>query len=70
MIATRGDWLDSSGRFRFGKYGPTGKDPGELIEYVAKVDPGYLEWVLESIENLPDDDREIMEAHLARRRKR
>lgn len=53
------DWLDSTGRFLFGKY------EGRTIEYVAMTDHSYIKWVVEAVEDISDEDREIMKSHLS-----
>jgi hypothetical protein len=42
----RKDWLDSSGRFVFGKYA------GELAYSIARRDPSYLRWIVDEVEDL------------------
>lgn len=58
------EWLDSSGRFMFGKYGPTSHDDGELAEDVAREDPSYIRWIVNDVEDISDDDREVLSQYL------
>jgi hypothetical protein len=57
------EWLDAAGRFLFGKH------QGELAERVAREDPRYLSWVLEDVEDLGENEREILEALKERTRR-
>lgn len=57
------DWLDSSGRFLFGKH------QGKLAEYVAQTDYAYVRWVVDNIEDISEEDREILASLLSFRRK-
>lgn len=59
--STSRDWLDSGGRFRFGKY------RGSLAEDIAKDDPQYVQWIVDTVEDIFDDDREILSQLLAYR---
>lgn len=52
------DWIDSQGRFAFGKH------KGELIEDVASDDPSYLRWVVSEVEDISDEDRSLLAVHL------
>lgn len=62
--AQRGkDWLDKSGRFLFGKH------KGELLEEVADIAPHYLLWIMEEVDDISDEDREVIEAQLAYRKR-
>lgn len=58
------EWLDASGRFNFGKH------EGELASDVAADDPAYIRWVVEDVENCPDEDRAVLHAYLANRGRR
>jgi len=49
------DWLDSRGNFLFGKY------KGKSLEDVRDDDPGYLRWIVQEVEDISEDDREIIE---------
>lgn len=60
-------WLDSEGRFLFGKHGPTAGLEGESIERVRREDPGYLRWIVECVEDICEEDRDIIAAALRRR---
>lgn len=53
-------WLDDSGRFLFGMY------KGKLAEDVAKSDRGYVRWIVDSVEDCDEGDREILSALVAR----
>lgn len=55
------DWLDSGGRFKFGKY------RGSLAEDIATDDPQYVQWIVDTVEDISDDDREILSQLLAYR---
>jgi hypothetical protein len=61
-------WLDDSGRFLFGKYGPARStirnEPGDQVIDVAKRDPSYLRWVLENVDDMDDEDRKVIEVAL------
>lgn len=52
------EWLDNGGNFLFGKH------EGENVEDLAKSAPGYLRWVLEEVENIADEDRDIIQGAL------
>lgn len=56
-----GDWLDREGRFKFGKYGPSGpsKRHGTPVNEVAESDPSYLKWVIRSTD-CDEKDKNIM----------
>ena len=58
--SARRPWLTDDGRFRFGKY----RD--EPAESVVRNDPSYIGWVLETVDNMVDDDRAILIALLRR----
>lgn len=55
------EWLDSGGYFLFGKYGPP--NPAH-VEDVAREDPSYLRWILENVEDINHEDRDVIEAAL------
>lgn len=55
------EWLDSDGCFVFGKYGPP--NPAS-VEDVAREDPSYLRWILENVEDIDHEDRDIIEVAL------
>jgi hypothetical protein len=57
------EWLDDSGRFLFGKH------EGETLERVAKEDLGYLRWIIETVDNIDEYDREAIEAVLRLKRR-
>jgi len=52
------EWLDLDGNFLFGKHG------GEDVNDVARKDPDYLRWILETVENMRDDDSETIQGAL------
>lgn len=51
-------WLDDSGAFLFGKH------EGELAEDVAKEDPGYIKWILQSVDDISEEDSTTLDALL------
>lgn len=55
------DFLDSTGRFLFGKH------KGELSDSVAATDPSYLRWIVNDVEDCSDEDREILATLLEQR---
>lgn len=63
MSETGRDWIADDGTLRFGKHA------GEQVEDVAHTDPGYLRWVVETVEGCSDEDREIMMSWLERVRR-
>lgn len=58
------EWLDSDGCFLFGKYGSVGGLQGDFVENVAKNDPSYLHWILENVEDIFHEDRDVIETAL------
>lgn len=58
------EWLDVDGSFLFGKH------EGETVERVCREDPGYLRWILETVENILDEDRMVIQAMMDRGRRR
>lgn len=54
------DWLDSEGRFLCGKYGPKDGNPGQYAEFVAVKDFRYIMWILEFVDNVSEEDRNIL----------
>lgn len=58
------EWLDRDGAFLFGKH------RGETVEKVSRDDSGYLRWVVETIEDIVEEDRDVIETMLQRRRRR
>jgi hypothetical protein len=61
------EWLDQSGRFLFGKYGPNRdsvNDVGELAEDIAETDPGYIRWIVDNVEDILEIDRDILSQYL------
>lgn len=61
------EWLDNNGYFIFGKYG--GPNPA-AVEDVAREDPSYLRWILENVEDIYYEDRDVIETALQFRKKR
>lgn len=57
-IGKNKDWLDSKGDFLFGKY------KGKSLEDVRDDDPGYLRWIIDTVEDISDEDQEIIETIL------
>lgn len=55
---TAKDWLASDGTFLFGKH------EGDDVESVAADDPGYLRWILDTVDDISDGDREVIETAL------
>lgn len=47
-------WIASDGTLMFGKH------KGEMIERVVRDDPDYIRWIVESVEDIEDDEREIL----------
>lgn len=64
-------WLDSEGRFLFGKYGPQGAHAGEYVESDS-VPASYLTWIIENVpaSDIAEDDLEVIESQLAWKRRR
>lgn len=58
MSASR-DLIDDAGRLQFGK-----AHRGEDINDIAADDPGYLTWMLSSVDDLTEDDREVIRVAL------
>ena len=58
-------WLDSQGRFLFGKHA------GEYVESDT-VPASYLEWIIENVpvSDIAEDDLEVIEAQLAWKRRK
>lgn len=52
------EWLNDDGLFLFGRC------QGEHVEDVAREDPGYLRWILESVEDIHYEDRDVIETAL------
>jgi hypothetical protein len=62
--STSREWLDESGRFKFGKYGPKGNKPGQLAENVALMDHSYVQWIINNIEDMDEGDRGVLSSLL------
>jgi hypothetical protein len=56
------DWLDSSGRFLFGKH--RGRTVPEVIKDTEANGSGYIRWALDTVDDMSDGDREILEQYL------
>lgn len=54
------DWISPDGAFLFGKYS------GRSVSAVVADDPGYCRWVVESVENITDQDRQMIATLLKR----
>ena len=54
MVFQGKDWLDSSGRFLFGKY------RGSSVEEIVSDDPDYLHWILDTVTDISREDRQII----------
>lgn len=65
MVDSAKTWLDSEGRFLFGKHA------GEYVESDS-VPASYLEWIIENVvaSSIAEDDLEVIEAQLAWKRRR
>lgn len=61
------EWLDSDGYFIFGKYGEP--NPAS-VEDVVREDPSYLRWILESVEDIHHEDRNVIETALQFRKRK
>lgn len=57
--STMSDLINDSGRLQFGR-----QHRGEDINAIADDDPSYLRWMLDNVEQLTDDDREVIRAAL------
>lgn len=57
-------WLDSSGRFIFGKY------KGSLAEDIVQDDSSYIYWIINNVENITEEDREVLSQLLQYGRRR
>jgi hypothetical protein len=57
------DWLDSSGRFLFGRH------RGRTVPQVLQDDTGadYIRWALDNADDMSEDDRQILESYLKMR---
>ncbi len=53
------DLIDNAGRLQFGK-----AHHGEDINDIAADDPGYLHWMLNNVDDLTEDDREVIRVAL------
>lgn len=48
------NWLDSDGKFLLGKH------KGSLAERVVTTDHSYIQWLVDNVENMNEEDREIL----------
>lgn len=64
MPVSAREWLDGDGNFLFGKC------KGESVEDIAREDPSYLRWILENVEDIDHEDRDVIEATLQFRKRR
>lgn len=58
---TQREWLSSTGEFLFGKH----KD--RLPEDVIRSDRSYIRWIVDEVEDILEEDRQILQALLNRR---
>lgn len=54
-----GDLIDDAGRLQFGN-----KHRGSDVNDIAADDPNYLHWMLDNVDDLSEDDREVIRAAL------
>lgn len=54
------DWISQAGTFLFGKYS------GRTVGAVVADDPSYCRWIVETVENITDEDREMIATLLKR----
>jgi len=47
-------WITDDGRFRFGKHGD------ERVGDVVRDDPSYVRWIIETVEHIRDDERQML----------
>lgn len=47
-------WLDSAGYFLFGKY------KNSPAEDIVQDDPSYIRWVVNDVEDICEEDREVL----------
>lgn len=52
------EWLDQSGCFIFGKY------KGESAEDIAETDSSYIRWIIDTVEDILESDREVLSQYL------
>lgn len=58
-MSSNHDLIDDAGRLQFGH-----EHRNEDINDIAADDPGYLRWMLNSVDDLSEDDREVIRAAL------
>lgn len=58
------EWFDNDGYFKFGKW------EGESVESVAREDPSYLCWILENVDDIFHEDRDVIETALQFRKRK
>ena len=61
MTTTTRRWVDDDGTLLFGKH------RGDLIEDVARDDASYLRWLVDTVEDMDESDRDAIAATLAYR---
>ena len=61
MNATQKEWLDKDGRFLFGKF------RNRAAEDVVQTDPSYIGWILDTVEDIDSNDRQILRTLLRRK---
>lgn len=54
-------WIDDDGTLLRGKH------RNELVEDVARDDPSWLRWAVDTVEDMDEGDRDVMTAALAYR---
>lgn len=57
------EWLNDDGCFKFGKC------KGKSVEDVARTDSSYLRWILENVEDIHHEDRDVIETALQFRKR-
>ena len=57
------EWLDRDGAFLFGKY------KGEIVERVCLDDPGYINWIIDNVEDIVEEDLDMIKTQLAHSRR-
>lgn len=51
-------WLDDAGAFTIGKY------KGQLAETIVKDNPAYIAWIVDNVENITDEERDLLSTML------
>lgn len=52
------NWLDENGFFLFGKHSD------EEVNDVAQEDSPYLHWILDNVDDIDEEDREVIKSAL------